>query len=711
MKHSFIILTVIVAKLLKCCNDSYQKAMSQRRMGFRLLILTMLMVVHVPSVMYAQTRTQSYTINIEGYSGDKDRYYLIASPIDREVSPEDVFNMTSGDYDLYLFSPGEDNLPWRNYKEGNESGFELLPGKGYLYANSEDIILTFTGMPYSGDGTVTLNYNYDEVAFNNWNLVGNPYDQEAYIGRDFYRMNSEGSEIIAAEDDVIQPMEGIFVLAEEDGETLTFSPLYNTNGFMFALNLCSSSSVIDRAVVRFDPGRQLPKFQLKKESTKLYIPIDDIDYAVVRSQSEGELPVHFTAEDDGRYTISLSSKNVDFSYLHIIDKLTGNDIDLLANSSYTFEAKTTDDASRFRVVYSAAMSAPNNQSGESPCLSEVSSNRFNRGQKPLLPFHGEEGDQSASEQSYIIDVEAGTGGEVSGGGYYVEGETCNLTATPDEGYTFLYWTEDENEFSQNETCSFEVYGDTNLKAHFALMLLDGDDNSRIIEDADPENVMLQGRTLYVDKSWNTLCLPFAVSDDDDTDGVSFTDTPLEGAIVKAMDNSSFANGTLTLNFVDAMSIDAGKPYIVKWETIGSPIENPVFKNIHITSTEPTDVTGNAVTFHGIYSPYSTGGEDKTMLYLGAGDTLYYPQTDITIGAFRAFFKLNNDLVCGASSSAGINKFVLNFGDGANSIEEISNLKSQTSNPTLWYMLDGRKLSSMPTSKGIYINNGKKVVIK
>lgn len=87
-------------------------------------------------------------------------------------------------------------------------------------------------------------------------------------------------------------------------------------------------------------------------------------------------------------------------------------------------------------------------------------------------------------------------------------------------------------------------------------------------------------------------------------------------------------------------------------------------------------------------------------------------TEFKVNSFRAYFQLNNGLACGESTleGAGINSIVLNFGDETQ-IKEISNLKSQTSNSTSWYSLDGRMLSEKPTQKGIYINNGKKVVIK
>lgn len=96
-----------------------------------------------------------------------------------------------------------------------------------------------------------------------------------------------------------------------------------------------------------------------------------------------------------------------------------------------------------------------------------------------------------------------------------------------------------------------------------VQLANDADNSTVISDNNglEANVTLAGRTLSRSGEWNTLCLPFSLA--------SLTGTPLEGAVVKELDaeNSSLANdGTLTLNFTDATSIDAGKPYIVKWNS-------------------------------------------------------------------------------------------------------------------------------------------------
>lgn len=92
-----------------------------------------------------------------------------------------------------------------------------------------------------------------------------------------------------------------------------------------------------------------------------------------------------------------------------------------------------------------------------------------------------------------------------------------------------------------------------------IALADHADNSMTINDNKDKNVQvtLQDRTLHRDGMWQTLCLPFSVS--------IFTGTPLSGATVKTLSSTSFSNGTLTLNFEDANSIEAGKPYLVNWE--------------------------------------------------------------------------------------------------------------------------------------------------
>ena len=317
---------------------------------------------------------ETYTKHIIGYNSEEGNgtgnYYLIASPIGN-VAPTAVTNMTTGSYDLFYFDHSRD-LEWVNYKQQTGSsnpGFGLVSGKGYLYANSQTVDLVFTGTAHSTED-VTINLDYTDTAdgytidMPGWNLVGNPFAVTAYIadGRDFYTMNDEGDDFMLVNNPAgnIDRMEGVFVIAEEDDEPMTFTTTQPTNnGKSVALNLSNGRNVIDRAMVRFGEGRTLPKFQLNKNHTKVYIPQDGQDYAVVCSEEMGETPVNFKAENNGTYSLSLSCDNVEFAYLHLIDNLTGADIDLLQTPSYSFEAKTTDYESRFKLVFATGNSNGN----------------------------------------------------------------------------------------------------------------------------------------------------------------------------------------------------------------------------------------------------------------------------------------------------------------------------------------------------------------
>ncbi len=295
---------------------------------------------------------QTFTKEIEGYAEYSiGHYYLIASPIG-EVDPENVTNMLENSFDLYYFNQSSD-LEWINY-EGTDGNYNLLPGKGYLYANSDSVTLTFTGFPYGGDGEVTLDYDAN-ARFAGWNLVGNPFTDTAYIDREFYVMNNIGTEIIAGEGNSVAAMEGIFVVAETDGETMTFSTEEPNRGASLMMNITQNrGAAIDRAIIRFGEESTLPKFMLNENNTKVYIPQDNKDYAVVSVNSDmGEMPVNFKAAKNGTYTLSFSNEEVSFSYLHLIDNLTGVDVDLLETPSYSFDAKTTDYATRFKLVFAS----------------------------------------------------------------------------------------------------------------------------------------------------------------------------------------------------------------------------------------------------------------------------------------------------------------------------------------------------------------------
>ena len=96
--------------------------------------------------------------------------------------------------------------------------------------------------------------------------------------------------------------------------------------------------------------------------------------------------------------------------------------------------------------------------------------------------------------------------------------------------------------------------------------------------------------------------------------------------------------------------------------------------------------------------------------MGGANTLYYPTAGAGIGAQRAYFKIGSD---GALLARRLTAFNIDFGDdettGIIAIEH-GTLNIEHS-ADAWFTLDGRRLQGQPTAKGLYIVNGKKVIVK
>ncbi len=303
------------------------------------------------------TTGEFYTKHIKAYSSEEgvnDGWYFIASPVVATVTPSENNGFLTNDYDLYYFNQNgdTDGMEWINHEA---ESFDIENGNGYLYANSQDVDLVFTGTAYTGTTKdVTLTYSTDNADENmhGWNLVGNPFAEKAYINMPFYTLDGGSEYDEKAAGEAINPMQGVLVHTDAEA-TLTFSTTPVNKNARLMLNLTQGRNIMDRAIVCFNESKPLPKKQLRDNSTKVYFPVDSKDYAVVSANNQGEMPVSFKAEENGTYTLSINTEDVEFGYLHLIDNMTGNDVDLLSTPSYSFDAKTTDYASRFRLVFNA----------------------------------------------------------------------------------------------------------------------------------------------------------------------------------------------------------------------------------------------------------------------------------------------------------------------------------------------------------------------
>ena len=230
--------------------------------------------------------------------------------------------------------------------------------------------------------------------------------------------------------------------------------------------------------------------------------------------------------------------------------------------------------------------------------------------------------------------------------------------------------------------SYLINGKT-LQPAYDIRLQDNADNDAAItadyHDGVPQFVTLQGRTLWKDGAWNTLCLPFALTAEQIAANADFA-----GAEIRELSSASFDDGTLTLDFTPATGegavtgITAGVPCIIRWES-GSSF-TPTFSGVTIDATARNKACdlggGKSITFTGTYNPVRYADENKSVLFLGEGNTLYYPDgtATTTIGACRAYFALSGIEAGDPSdpSAPGVRAFTLNFGEGEETgIQEIT----------------------------------------
>ena len=138
----------------------------------------------------------------------------------------------------------------------------------------------------------------------------------------------------------------------------------------------------------------------------------------------------------------------------------------------------------------------------------------------------------------------------------------------------------------------------------------------------------------------------------------------------------------------------------------------MFSGVTIDKTDRSYDNGisgdNRVRFLGTYKSTAFTAADNSILLLGGENKLYYPAAGAGIGSCRAYFKIGD----GAQLARRLTAFNIDFGDDeATGIISVHGSGAMVSGADAWYSLDGRKLSGKPTAKGLYIVNGKKVIVK
>ena len=326
-----------------------------------------------------------------------ENWYLISSAVNSPVitTATNLITLqttwddpTTPSYDLYRFNEAAtvtdaqgNLLQWENYRStapvhtgfsADEAASALQNGRGYLYRNYYDYTIIFEGN--LNVGTVT-NYTLTNGGTNimkGFNIIGNPYPHNikkdvgqaipnTYLESKYYVLNPYGCTWDLTDDGtVIPPLTGILVQANSSvvtEQTLTISDIvasaskdgntHRNNNLWFTV---ANNTYEDRACVEFRDGHGLNKMaHPNEEAPMLYINYNGENFASVdMDPTTKAFNLNFEAKKTGTFTLKIDAKG-DYKYLHLIDKLADEDIDLLLDNEYTFVGSKTDNADRFIV--------------------------------------------------------------------------------------------------------------------------------------------------------------------------------------------------------------------------------------------------------------------------------------------------------------------------------------------------------------------------
>ena len=145
------------------------------------------------------------------------------------------------------------------------------------------------------------------------------------------------------------------------------------------------------------------------------------------------------------------------------------------------------------------------------------------------------------------------------------------------------------------------------------------------------------RDLYKDGFFNTICLPFSLTE------TELDASPLAGCQLYSLTDASYDGYKLDLTIAEESTIEAGMPYLIKWN-YGSNITSMTFNDVTVTASTGSTVEKGSVRFVGTIGRSTLPHGDDDYLFLGANDNLYYSDNSdgTSMKGFRAYFIVDSD---------------------------------------------------------------------
>ena len=297
---------------------------------------------------------------------DAEYNYVSFSNVDNLVYLES----SNPKYNVYMFD--EPTTYW--WANLGEHPFNVLTnGRGYLYRTGGSEDLAYKGELNYNNVEYGLSYACENDNYKGFNLIGNPYSHTIYKGTtdgiaipnddllaaNYYVLTSDGIWTLTSDGTAIPLGAAILVQAQKAGTlTMANSTLgasaksRNENIWLTVKN----NEYSDVACIEFNDKHGLNKMSHHNEAAPmLYINYKGENFASANvSNSTKVIDLCFKAKTLSKYTLSLNADG-NFSYLHLIDKMTGEDVDMLIDSEYSFISAPNDNEHRFilKIAYAS----------------------------------------------------------------------------------------------------------------------------------------------------------------------------------------------------------------------------------------------------------------------------------------------------------------------------------------------------------------------
>ena len=276
---------------------------------------------------------------------------------------------------------------------------------------------------------------------------------------------------------------------------------------------------------------------------------------------------------------------------------------------------------------------------------------------------------------------------------YLNSDACEEVGTVENPCTII--APDGFDFGVDTSGDYFVWKNGYFKKENVTPLItlsNGDNDVPLSEyDGMTVDVELEEYACQPEK-WYSLCVPFDISN------AQLKEAFGDDVDIQEMSGCTWDSGSLTMrmNFNKVTDVLAGRPYLLR---VTSDVETPQFNGVTVNSDDPLTINFGNCEMKGVLNATPLPVGDKTYLFI-INNQFYYPATTNPLPAMRCYFHLLGD-------AANANSVALNMEDDADGIATV--ISDRAANSNVYYSMQG--VSTTCPRQGIFINNGRKVVIK